>query len=174
MFSVTQSRPTPCNPMDCSPPGFSVHGIFPGKNTGVGCHFLLQGLFPTQGSNLHLLHLLQGQADSLPLSHPQEERPLSRAEPRSHRRGRPRDCLGKGTLCVSHVGSRQEDLSLQGPGSGLGSAQREETQMAKCAKNDGRFLAGRSLGGLGSKKPSESQLFLTRCFTTLSPSLQIF
>ena len=39
---------------------------FPGKNTGVGCHFLLQGIFPTQGSNLHLLHW---QADSLPLSH---------------------------------------------------------------------------------------------------------
>ena len=29
--------------MDCSPPGSSVHGIFPSKNTGVGCHFLLQG-----------------------------------------------------------------------------------------------------------------------------------
>ena len=28
---------------------------FPGKNTGVGCHFLLQGIFPTQGSNPHLL-----------------------------------------------------------------------------------------------------------------------
>ena len=28
----------------------------PGKNTGVGCHFLLQGIFLTQGSNLHLLH----------------------------------------------------------------------------------------------------------------------
>ena len=42
----------------------------PGKNTGVGCYFLLQGIFPTQGSNLHLLHQ---QADSLPLSH---RRPL--------------------------------------------------------------------------------------------------
>ena len=43
---------------------------FPGKNTGVGCHFLLQGIFPTQGSNPHcLLHLLHWQADSLPLSH---------------------------------------------------------------------------------------------------------
>ena len=31
-------------------------GIFPGKNSGVGCHFLLQGIFPTQGLNLHLLH----------------------------------------------------------------------------------------------------------------------
>ena len=29
---------------------------FPGKNTGVGCHFLLQGIFPPQGSNLSLLH----------------------------------------------------------------------------------------------------------------------
>ena len=29
---------------------------FPGKNTGVGCHFFLQGIFPTQGSNMGLLH----------------------------------------------------------------------------------------------------------------------
>ena len=42
--------------MDYSLPGFSVHGIFPSKNTGVGCCFLLQGVFLTQGSNLHLLH----------------------------------------------------------------------------------------------------------------------
>ena len=32
---------------------------FPGNNTGVGCHFLLQGIFRTQGQNLHLLRLLQ-------------------------------------------------------------------------------------------------------------------
>ena len=37
-----QSCLTLCNPMDCSPPGFSVHGDYPGKNTGVGCHTLLQ------------------------------------------------------------------------------------------------------------------------------------
>ena len=41
----------------------------PGKNTGVDCHFLLQGIFPTQGSNPCLLHLLQRQVDSIPLSH---------------------------------------------------------------------------------------------------------
>ena len=41
----------------------------PGKNTGVGHHTLLQGTFLTQGSNLHLLRLLHGQADSLPLHH---------------------------------------------------------------------------------------------------------
>ena len=42
---------------------------FPGKNTGVGCHFLLQKMFLTQRSNPCLLHLLPWQADSLPLSH---------------------------------------------------------------------------------------------------------
>ena len=36
-----------CDPIGCSPPGSSVHGILRGKNTGVGCHFLLQGIFPT-------------------------------------------------------------------------------------------------------------------------------
>ena len=39
----------------------------PGKNTGVGCHFLLQGLFLTQGSNPHVLHLQHSEVDSLPL-----------------------------------------------------------------------------------------------------------
>ena len=37
--------------MDCSPPGSSVQEILPGKNTGVGCHALLQGIFPTEGLN---------------------------------------------------------------------------------------------------------------------------
>ena len=59
---------TPCNPMDCSPPGCPVHGDSPGKNTGVGCHALLQGIFLIQGSNPHLLCLLLWQAGSLPLA----------------------------------------------------------------------------------------------------------
>ena len=42
--------------MDCSPPGSSAHGHSPSKNTGVGCHALLQGIFPTQGSNPGLPH----------------------------------------------------------------------------------------------------------------------
>ena len=37
--------------MDCSLSGSSVHGDSPGKNIGVGCHALLQGIFPTQGLN---------------------------------------------------------------------------------------------------------------------------
>ena len=39
---VAQSCVTLCDPMDCSLPGFSVRGIFPGKNIRVGCQFLVQ------------------------------------------------------------------------------------------------------------------------------------
>ena len=56
--------------MDWSPPGSSVHGDSPGKRTGVGCHFLLQGIFLTQGSNPPVLNLLHLQACSLPLVPP--------------------------------------------------------------------------------------------------------
>ena len=42
MLSVTQLWPTLFNPLDYSPPSSSVGGIFPGKNNGVVCHFLLQ------------------------------------------------------------------------------------------------------------------------------------
>ena len=45
--------------MDCSLPGSSVHGDSPGKNTGMGCHALLQGIFPTQESNPGLSHYRQ-------------------------------------------------------------------------------------------------------------------
>ena len=47
---VTRLCPTLCDPMD----RFLCPRDFPGKNTGVGCHFLLQGIFMTQGSNLGL------------------------------------------------------------------------------------------------------------------------
>ena len=43
-------------PQGCRPPGPSVHGDSPGKNTGVGSHARLQGIFPTQGSNSCPLH----------------------------------------------------------------------------------------------------------------------
>ena len=61
-----QSCPALCNAMDWSLPGSSVCGNSPSKNTGVGCHFLLQGIFRTQGSNLNLLLLMAWQAGSLP------------------------------------------------------------------------------------------------------------
>ena len=108
---VAQSCPTLCDPVDCSLPGSSIHGLlqarilervaisfpnacmhakslqsyptlcdpldkqptrllcpqdYPSKNTGVGCHFLLQGIFPIQGWHPPLLHW---QANSLSLSH---------------------------------------------------------------------------------------------------------
>ena len=56
---VAQSCPTLCDPMDCSPPGSSVLRDSPGKNTGVGCHALLQRIFPIQGSYPGLLHCRQ-------------------------------------------------------------------------------------------------------------------
>ena len=52
--------PTLCDHMDCSLPGSSLSPWnFPGKSTGVGCHFLLQGIFPTQGLDPGLLHCRQ-------------------------------------------------------------------------------------------------------------------
>ena len=45
---------------------------FPGKNTGVGCHFLLQGIFLTQGLNPCLFHLPHWQVSSLPLAQPRK------------------------------------------------------------------------------------------------------
>ena len=86
---VAQSCLTPSNPMDCSPPGSSNHGIFqarvpewgaiafsllypwdfPGKNTRVGCHAFFQGIFLAHGSNPCLLHLLHCGQILYPLSH---------------------------------------------------------------------------------------------------------
>ena len=48
-----------CDPMDCSPPGSSIHGILQVRTLEGGCHFLLQGILPTQRSNRRLLCLLQ-------------------------------------------------------------------------------------------------------------------
>ena len=62
---IIQLCPTLCNPMGCIL-RLLCPWDSPGKNTEVGCHFLLQGIFLTQGSNLCLLHW---QVDSLPLSH---------------------------------------------------------------------------------------------------------
>ena len=53
---VAQSCLTLCDSMDCNPPGSFVHGDSPGKNTGMGCYVLLQGIFWTQGLNPGPLH----------------------------------------------------------------------------------------------------------------------
>ena len=56
LCECTQSRLTPFDPMNCSPPGSSVHGILQARI--LECHFLLQGIFPTHRSNLSLSRLL--------------------------------------------------------------------------------------------------------------------
>ena len=62
----SHSAASPVQPHGLQPARLLCPWDFPGKNTGVGCHFLLQGIFLTQGSNPHLLHW---QADSVVLSH---------------------------------------------------------------------------------------------------------
>ena len=63
---VTQLCVTLCDPIDLWPARLLCPWNSPGKNTAVGSHFLLQGLFLTQGSNPRSMHW---QAGSLPLSH---------------------------------------------------------------------------------------------------------
>ena len=58
MNEVTKSCPTLCDPME-QPTRLLHPWDFPGQSTGVGCHFLLQGIFPTQRLNRGLLHCRQ-------------------------------------------------------------------------------------------------------------------
>ena len=64
-----QSCLTLCGPMDCRPPGSSVHRILQARILDMGCHFLLWRIFPTHRSKLRVLHLLHWQSDSLPQRH---------------------------------------------------------------------------------------------------------
>ena len=75
MCSVAQLCLTLCGPMDCSPPGSSVHGILQEKILEWGAISYSGGVFPTQGSKPCLFHLRLWQADSLPLVPP--VKPLS-------------------------------------------------------------------------------------------------
>ena len=61
---LLQSSLTLCDPMDCSPPGSSVHGILQARTLEWDAMASSRGIFPTQGLKLHLLHLLHGQAGS--------------------------------------------------------------------------------------------------------------
>ena len=79
-------------------PGSSVCGIFPGKNTGVGCHFLLQGILLTQGLYRHLLNW---QVDSLPPSH-QRSPSCRSAFPRIGPFLLLKYCFYKGKFCIRH------------------------------------------------------------------------
>ena len=63
---LLQSCPTLWDPMDCRLPGSSVHGILQSRKLESVVKSSSRGIFPTQGSNPHLLSLLQWQVDSLP------------------------------------------------------------------------------------------------------------
>ena len=65
-YLVTKSCPTLLRLLGLSSTRPLCPWNFPGKNTGVGCHFLLQEIFPTQGLNPHLLHW---QIDCSPVNH---------------------------------------------------------------------------------------------------------
>ena len=65
-----KSYQTLLQPRELQPSTFLYPWHFLGNNTGVGSHSLLQGVFPTQGLILHILHLLHWQAGSLPLAPP--------------------------------------------------------------------------------------------------------
>ena len=102
---LAQSCLTLCDPVVCSPPGSSFHGDSPGKNTAVGCHSLLQGIFTTQGSNpglpyhrwilYHLSH--QGSRRILEWV----AYPFSRGS--SQPRNRTRVCTHKNSLSYNHI-----------------------------------------------------------------------
>ena len=97
----------------------------PGKNTGVGCHTLLQGIFPTQGSNSHLSASPALQVDSLPTGPPGSLRVCggcanpSRSPHSPGRVGGGAASWGTGRLCMrARLESEAAPLSAQVPGDG--------------------------------------------------------
>ena len=77
---ITKLYQTLCSPMDCSPPGSSVHGISQARAlewVAAGVSFLLQGIFPTQELNPRLLHW---QADCLPPNHRRSHKSLCKVK----------------------------------------------------------------------------------------------
>ena len=125
--SVTQSCPTLCDPMDAR---LLCPWNFQGKNTGAGCHLLLQGIFPTQGLNLRLLHLLHWHVDSLPLVPPEKHtlyHPCSQTrQPDSSFPPTPHPI--KKRLCRRKQSSQKMQISL------LGIHQKELGQLTKTAQ----------------------------------------
>ena len=68
IYICAQTCPSLCDPLDLAHQTPCVWD-FPGKNSKMGCHFLLQGIFLIQGSNSCLRHFQNWQTYSLPLSH---------------------------------------------------------------------------------------------------------
>ena len=114
MLCCAQSCQTLCDPMDFSPPDSSVHEDSLGKNTGVGCHALLQWIFPTQGVEPSCPAL---EADSFCLSHQGSPRILEWVAYTSSRvsfqpRNRTRiSCIAGGFFTIRVTRKAQEDWS---------------------------------------------------------------
>ena len=102
LYLPTETCLTLCNLIDYSPPGSSVHEDPPGKNTGVGCYALLQGIFSIQGLNPGFLHC---RWILYCLSHQGNPRILEWvAYPLSGRSSQPRDQTGDSCI-AGHQGS---------------------------------------------------------------------
>ena len=114
-----------CNSMDCSPFNLLCPWDSPGKNTRVGCHAFLQGIFLTQGSNPRLLCLQPWQAGSLPLAPPGKPRAWCSLEQKPLQEGTDR----KGTLSwlAPPLGSRASPLHLT-----------QKAQGGSCGRPDSR------------------------------------
>ena len=102
----------------------------PGKNTGVGCHALLQGIFLTQGSNLRLLGFLHQQAGSLPPA------PPACCQILRHHRADHRQGSG---LLLLYRGWSEKDLSDSGPCE-------HELKMGKLGRGAGSLSSCRRTG----------------------------
>ena len=116
MLCAVLSHPvmSDCDPMDHSLPGTSVHRDSLGENTGVGCHALLQGIFPTQGWNPGLLHcrwiLYQLSHKGIPFSHKSLFNPHHTHKKESHKVGSERlNNVPK----VAKLGSGRAGLQIQ-------------------------------------------------------------
>ena len=147
--------------MDGSPPD-SFFWDSPGKNTGVGCHALLQGIFLTQGSNPHLLCLVHWQAGSLPLAPPGNYWALKQST------GLPRWLNGKES---AYSAREAGDVSLiTGPGRFLWRRKWQSTPVFSPGKFHGqRSLAGYSPWGckrVGYDLVTKQWQITTRVLTT--------
>ena len=154
--------------MDYSLLGSPVHGILQGKNTGVGCHFLFQGIFPTQGVSPGLPVL---QTDSVLSERP--GKPQNSTNSHWTADTQTRGKLGKGNAGL--VPSIQKHI--KGPSAMVETYSRSTTEQTAEMVNEGQ-MCGPGRGGLGSRvKKHEvllpSQLFFHLELLFLSRSINI-
>ena len=117
LCEITQSCPTLCDPMDCRPTRLLHPWNFLGKSTGVGCHFLLQGTFPTQRLNhVSCVSCIARQANQTSFAEELEPEPLAFA---SFLRLQPHSPGARALPCASGSGQRAEKGNPAGPVMGI-------------------------------------------------------